>query len=142
MLFILSFCRNFLIILFGSFVHVTSKFMSLYTNIVHISQSKCNQTIKFIQKMRQGRLVSDLFNFIFKKSQCKAKASGLQFTFSIFWLLLTWHIYNKIKTNCIKLWTIDLEMLNFKFSEKCLQSVSSFLTTFCVWFFKKNIFLV
>ena len=33
-------------------------------------------------------------------------------------------------------------MLNFNFSEKCLQSVASFSAIFCVWFFKKNISLV
>ena len=53
-----------------------------------------------------GRLVSDLFKF-FKETLCQVKAGGLQVSFNIFRQPATSH---KIKTNCIKLQTIDPEL--------------------------------
>ena len=52
------------------------------------------------------RIVSDLFLF-FKTALYEVKANELQLSFNIFREPLTWHI---IKTNCIKLQTIDSEI--------------------------------
>ena len=58
----------------------------------NISQSKCNQTLKFDQLIeynkinifKGGRLVPDLFFLFFKKTLYKVKGSGLQISFNIF----------------------------------------------------------
>ena len=52
-----------------------------------------------MQKMRQGRVVPDLFLFS-KKAYHEVKANGLQFSFNIFRKPSTLHT---IKTNYIKL---------------------------------------
>ena len=55
-----------------------------------------------------GRLVPVLF--LKKKALYEVKASGLQLSFNMFREPLTWHA---IKTNCVKLWTIDPEIYSF-----------------------------
>ena len=70
--------------------------------------------------MRQG-LNPHLFLF-FKKGLYEVKASGLQLSSNIFRYPSTWHA---IKTNCIKLWTIDQEICSISyFLERGLGIVS------------------
>ena len=53
-----------------------------------------------------GRPLPDLF-FFFQKAFYEIKSSGLQLNFNIFGQASTWHT---VKTNCIKLQTVDLEI--------------------------------
>ena len=65
-----------------------------------------NIFIKKYTENETGRLVPDLL-FYFKKALYKVKASSLQLIFNTFTQLLTQHT---IKTSCVKLQTIDLEI--------------------------------
>ena len=71
-----------------------------------------------MHKMRQGRLVPDLFLF-FNKAYYEVKESGLQISFNIFW-------YPQLGKNkpykTLGYWFV--ETLNFNFSEKGLGLVS------------------
>ena len=58
-----------------------------------------------------GRLVSELFLFL-KKVLYEVKVSGLQLSFNIYISPSNWHT---IKSNCISLWNIDLEIWSILF---------------------------
>ena len=114
------------------------------TNTIHIlhkiSRSKGNQAMNFGQLIREKilfknhpeneatRLVSDLFLY-FKKALYGVKASGQQLGFNIFRQPLTWHT---IKTNCIKLQTVDPEICSIfifqkRFREQLLHHILSII---------------
>ena len=113
---ILSFCLDFLVTQkrLDSKYRVKIKIYNFTTRLTnnyntHIAQylTKSRQPDNFFFKNyaenEAGRLVPDLFLF-FKKSFYEVKANGLQLSFNIVRQPLTCHI---IKTNCIKLQTID-----------------------------------
>ena len=109
-----------------------------------ISQDKGNQAMKFVQlshnamkfdqlmeytseilnyknyaENKAGRLVPDHILF-FEKDLQEVKASDLYLSYNVFQQHSTWHT---IKTNCVKLQTIDPDMLNCDCLEKGLGIV-------------------
>ena len=73
---------------------------------------------EIMKKMWQADQFQTTFCCFFKKALYEVKASDLQLKFNVFRQPSTWHT---IKTNCIKLKTIDTEnMFNFRFLQKGL----------------------
>ena len=122
-----------------------TRFLNPAPRLLNISQSRCNETMKFGQlkqnitkeifsfknyaEYEAGWLVPDLFMF-FKKAWCEVKVSGLQLSFNKF--QQTCHT---IKRNCIKFWTNDSEICSISLFRK--KSGTSFSTKFCVWSLRK-----
>ena len=117
----------------------------LYENLKYKSLKvlKFKLKIKYISvvfkqyKVTKIRKRNNLKNHTEKMSICvNVHISKIMCTsIKVFIYLFTWHT---IKTNCIKLWTIDPDIFIF-FRE---EPGFSFSTTFCEWFFKKNVFHV
>ena len=83
------------------------------------------------------RLVRGLFFFFFlKKKELYMKQKQVVSTLVSIYFGNHW-LWHTIKTNCMKLQTVDPEMDQFRFLKK--WSGTNFSTIFCVCFFKRNI---
>ena len=101
---------------FSRYLNFCVEFLAVWKKRLDQKKDKVNSFFQKSFRNEAGRLVPELF-LLFKKALYEIKASGLQISFNIFWQSLTWRT---IKTDCIKLQTIDPEISSILIFQKTI----------------------